>query len=203
MESRQDEIVGLMREVLADNYTKFLVQRVVIEEKIDANETSVTCEVVDEISSEASVIAGKGVGVVDALFKGMIERFADEYPSLKTIQVHSFSVKAQLETKQVFAGTDSLGEVLLEVANSEEKIFRFTDSSRSVVSSMITTTLLALSHFINGERAFVSLHHALKDAKERNRPDLIQQYTSKMATLVANTSYSEVIERINKDLGKA
>ncbi|PID39363.1 MAG: hypothetical protein CSB49_01515 [Proteobacteria bacterium] len=198
---RQDEIVALMRTVLGDTYTHLLVRRVVTEDDIDSGETSVTCEVTDEISGDKSVIAGKGVGIVDAFFKGMISRFAEDYPSLKTIRFHSFDVCAQLDTKQAHAGTDSEGEVTLEVANSEDKVFVFKHASRSVTAAAIVATLHALEHFINGERAFVSLHHALKDAKARNRSDLVQEFTMKMATLVKNTSYSEVIDRINQDIG--
>ena len=196
----QDEIVTLMREVLGETYTHLLVRRVVIEEDIDNAQTSITCEVTDELSGAMSVIAGKGVGLVDAFFQGMTSRFAADYPSLKTIRFHSFAVGAQLDTKKAQVGTDSEAEVTLEIANSEGKVFSFRDASRSVVSSVISVTLVALEHFINAERAFVSLYRALKDAKERNRPDLVQRFTGQMMTLVKNTSYSEVIERINADL---
>jgi len=196
----QSEIVKMMREVLGETYTHLHVNRVTIEENIEDAQTSITCKVTDELSGDKSVIEGQGVGVVDAFFQGMVTRFAQEYPSLKTIRFQSFAVQAQLETKTGFAGTDSQGEVTLEIANSEGKVFTFTHSSRSVISSVIIATLLALEHFINGERAFVSLYHALKDAKARNRSDLVQRFTNNMATLVNNTSYSEVIDRIREDL---
>jgi hypothetical protein len=199
MGNKQDELVELTREVLGDNFTHLLVRRVLIEESMN-EETSVTCEVTDELSGDKSVIAGKGVGLVDAFFNGMISRFAEEYPSLKTIRFNSFSVQAELETKQAFSGTDSLGKVTLDVANSEDRIFTFCETSRSVISAIICATRSALEHFINGERAFVTLYHALADAKQRNRQDLVQTFTNKMATLVKNTSYSEVIDRIQKDL---
>lgn len=200
MSEKQDELVALMREVLRDNFTHLLVRRVLIEESLSDESTSVTCEVTDEISGDKSVIAGRGVGLVDAFFNGMITRFAEEYPSLKTIRFHSFSVQAALETKQAFSGTDSEGTVVLEVANSDDRIFTFSESSRSVISAVICATRTALEHFINGERAFVTLYHALADAKQRNRQDLVQTFTNKMATLVKNTSYSEVINRIQQDM---
>ncbi len=130
----------------------------------------------------------------------MISRFAEEYPSLKTIRFRTFAVGAQLDTKHAQAGTDSEAEATLEIANSEDKVFTFSESTRSVVSSVISVTLVALEHFVNAERAFLSLFRALKDAKTRNRTDLIQRFTSQMATLVKNTSYSEVIARINAEL---
>ena len=147
------------------------------------------------------VIAGKGVGAIDAFFQGMVERFATEYPSLNTIRFSEFTVQARLDTKQRPAGTDSEGEVTLGITNSEDKVFRFTHSSRSVIGAGIITTLLGMEYFINSERAVVTMYHAIKDAKERNRPDLVQRYTNTMAKLVQNTSYSEVISKLREDLG--
>lgn len=194
------EISNLMREVLGDGYTHVIVKRVLVEEDLEGGSTSVTCEVDHEQGGEKSVIAGQGVGMIDALLQAMLARFGEEYPSLKTIRLQSFSVGAKLETKKGFSGADSLGEVTLEIANTENRVFTFKDSSRSVISSMVRVTLAALEHFINAERAFVSLHHALQDAKARNRADLVQRFTNNMATLVKNTSYSEVISRLRDDI---
>ena len=69
------------------------------------------------------------------------------------------------------------------------------------MTSTIVATLAGLEYFINSERAFVAMCHALKDAKERNRSDLVQRYTNTMAELVRNTSYSEVISRFREDIG--
>lgn len=195
----QAEITALVRELLGASYTHLNVNRVLIEENLAQRATSVNCEVTDEVSSEAFVIAGKGVGLIDAFFRGVQDRFATEYPSLKTISISSFSVQAHLDTKQDFAGTDSEGEVTLQVLNSAGKLFRFTHTSRSVIGGTIIATLLSLEYFINSERAFVSLHHAIKDAKERNRSDLVQRYTNNISVLVQNTSYSEVIDKIQNE----
>jgi hypothetical protein len=197
---RQAEITKLIRELLKDNYTHLHVTRVMIEEDLERKTTSISCEVTDEASTETSVITGKGVGLINAFFQAMVDRFAAEYPSLKTIRFSSFAVQAHLDTKQDFAGTDSEGEVTLQVANSEGKLFRFTHASRSVIGAAIITTLLGLEYFINSEKAFVGTYHALKDAKERNRPDLVQRYTNTLATLVENTSYSEVIDKIRSEI---
>jgi hypothetical protein len=197
----QVEVTKLMRELLGDNYTHLHVNRVLIEEDLEKKTTAINCEVTDETTSESFVIAGKGVGLINAFFQGMVDRFASEYPSLKTVRFSSFSVQAHLDTKQDFAGTDSEGEVTLQLLNSEGKLFRFTHSSRSVIGAAIITTLLGLEYFINSERAFVSMYHALKDARERNRSDLMQRYTDTLALLVKNTSYSEVISKIRTEIG--
>ena len=197
---RQDEINRLMRELLGDNYTRFNVKRVQIEEDLEKKSTCISCDVTDESVENTFVIKGHGVGLINAFFQGMVDLFATDYPSLKTIYFSSFSVQAHLDTKRDYAGTDAEGEVTLQVANSEGKLFRFAHVSRSVIGSAIVVTLLALEYFINSERAFISAYHALKDAKGRNRADLVQRFTNIMATLVQNTSYSEVISKIRTEI---
>lgn len=197
---RQDEAIKLMREVLGEQHMHLHVNRVAIEEDLERRQTSINCDMTDTSSGDTFVIAGKGVGIIDAFFRGIVERFASEYPSLKTISFSSFTVQAHLDTKQALSGTDSEGEVTLQIANSEGKLFRFRHTSRSVITGAIIVTLLGLEYFINSERAFVTCHHALKDAQERNRSDLVQRYTNAMAALVQNTSYSEVISKIKSEL---
>jgi len=198
--AQQLEIRQLIREILGDSYTHLRVRRVKIVEDLEQEKTSFTCEATDEISSANFNISGEGVGVIDAFFHALSERFSAEYPSLRTIRFHSFSVQGQMETKQKEAGSDSEGEVTLEIVNSDDKVFSFSHSSRSVLGSAIIVTLLGLEYFINAERAFISTYHALKDARQRSRPDLVQHYTETLSMLVKNTSYSEVIHKIREEL---
>ena len=196
----QSSITALIKDILGDNYIHLRVKRVQIEEDLEQDTTTVTCDATDEVSGEPIAITNKGVGVIDAFFNAMVERFAAEYPSLRTIRFHSFGLDAKLDTKQQAAGTDSMGEVTLQIANSDDKLFTFSHVSRSIIGSGLITTLLGLEYFINSERAFITAHLALKDARKRNRQDLIQRFTGIMAQLVQNTSYSELIDKIRTDL---
>ena len=195
------EAIALMQEVLAEQYLQLEVESVVLEENVREQTTALSCEVVSTAAEGRSVIAGRGVGLIDALFAGVVARFASEYPSLQTIRFDSFTIRGRLDTKHGFAGTDAQAEATLQVANSEQRLFTFSASSRSVTASAIRATLAAVAYFINSERAFTTLFHALKDAQERNRADLVQRYTNAMARLVQNTSYSEVLHRMRDDLG--
>ena len=195
------DIIQLMRSILRDSYSDYQVARITVEEDLSREETRVTCEVARSDSDDRFSISGLGAGVVDALFNGMMERFADEYPSLKSIKLNKFSVTPRLETKNKEAGTDSQGECSMELVNSEGKRFPFSHASRSVLGAVLCTTLNGMAYFINSERAFTAVYHALQDAKERNRQDLVQKYTGQMAILVRNTSYSEVIKKIQDELG--
>jgi hypothetical protein len=144
--------------------------------------------------------AGKGVGVVDALYSAMLGRYAREYQSLDTIQLEGFSVAADMESKKAQAGVDAVGRVTLDVTNSEGRHFTFTDASRSVVSSTARSVIAAIEYFVNAERAFLTLHNARRDAASRGREDLVARYTAEMAEVVEATSYADVIANIRKEL---
>ena len=92
-------------------------------------------------------VDGKGIGVVDALFEGLLTRYAREYQSLKTIQFIGFKVAADIETKKAQAGVDAVGRVTIDVTNSEGKHFTFSDASRSVTISIARSVLAMVQFF--------------------------------------------------------
>ena len=202
IEEANSDIIQLMKTILGESYLELQVDRITVMEELDKEQTHVTCEATPTNGADKIIISGVGVGVVDALFSGMMERFAAEYPSLQSIKLNRFSLKGHLDTCNNAAGTDSKGEVRIVLANSEGELFHFSQSGRSVLGSVLCTTLRGLSYFINSERAFVSVYHALQDARQRNRQDLVQRFTGQLAILVRNTSYSEVTAKIQQELGQ-
>ncbi len=187
----------LIRRVLATNYLELKLSRLVIEE-LDGG-SAIKLAVLE--GDQPVDVEGKGVGVVDALYAGLLDRYAREYQSLKTIQLTSFKVAADIETKKAQAGVDAVGRVTLDVTNSEGKQFTFTDASRSVTKSTACAVLSMVQYFVNAERAFLTLHNARRDALARGREDLVARYTAEMAEVVESTSYAEVIANIRKELG--
>ncbi|HEY0193437.1 MAG TPA: alpha-isopropylmalate synthase regulatory domain-containing protein [Kofleriaceae bacterium] len=187
---------SLIRRVLANHVCELKLHRLAIEE-IDGG-SSVKLAVLDvEVEVE---VEGRGVGLVDALFAGLLERYAREYQSLSTLQLTGFQVAADIETKKAQAGVDSIARVILDVANSDGRVFSFTDASRSVTSSTARAVLAMVSHFVNAERAFLTLYNARRDALARGREDLVSRYTAEMAAVVESTSYAEVIANIRKEI---
>ena len=153
------------------------------------------------LENEAPVeVEGRGVGVVEALYNALLERYAREYQSLKTIQLTGFQVAADLGTKKAQAGVDAVAQVTLDVSNSEGRLFSFSDSSRSVASSTARAVLAMVQYFVNAERAFLTLYNARRDALARGREDLVARYTREMAEVVEATSYADVIANIRKEL---
>jgi hypothetical protein len=150
---------------------------------------------------QPTTVEGKGVGVVDALWAALLDRYAREYQSLKTIQLVGFQVGADMDTKKAQAGVDAVGRVTLDVTNSEGRHFTFSDQSRSIITSTARAVVMCMQFFVNAERAFLTLHNARRDASARGREDLVARYTAEMAEVVEATSYAEVIANIRKELG--
>jgi hypothetical protein len=183
--------------VLGPNFFEPRLHRLAIEE-LDGG-LSVKLEVTE--GEQIIEVEGRGVGLVDALYVGLLDRYAREYQSLKTIQLIGFQVAADIETKTAQAGVDAVARVTLDVTNSEGRQFSFHDASRSVTASTARAVIAMVQYFVNAERAFLTLHHARRDALGRGREDLVSRYTAEMAAVVESTSYAEVIANIRKELG--
>lgn len=188
----------LIRRVLGSNYLQLSLAKLTIEEDPG---TSAQVKLVVNEGDQPNTVEGKGVGVVDALWCALLDRYAREYQSLKTIQLVGFQVGADMDTKKGQAGVDAVGRVKIDVKNSEGRHFTFSDQSRSVTTSTARAVIACVQYFVNAERAFLTLHNARRDAMARGREDLVSRYTAEMAEVVESTSYAEVIANIRKELG--
>lgn len=187
----------LIRRVLGTNYFELKLVRLAFEE----GDHTTTCKVIVHEGEQTVEVEGKGVGVVDAIYNGLLDRYAREYQSLKTVTLVGFEVSAEFETKKAQAGVDAVGTVTLDVTNSEGRHFTFSDKSRSVTISIARAVIGIVQYFVNAERAFITLYNARRDALARGREDLVSRYTAEMAEVVESTSYAEVIANIRKELG--
>jgi hypothetical protein len=188
----------LIRRVLGANYLQLSLAKLSIEEDPG---TGASVKVVVNEGDQPTNVEGKGVGVVDALWTALLDRYAREYQSLKTIALVGFQVGADMDTKKAQAGVDAVGRVTLDVTNSEGRHFTFSDQSRSVTTSTARAVIACVQYFVNAERAFLTLYNARRDAIARGREDLVARYTAEMAEVVEATSYAEVIANIRKELG--
>jgi hypothetical protein len=194
--TEREGIQSLIKAVLDDTEMRLRVDRYRLEENFENGEVEVHADLHDERSGLPQVIDGRGVGLVDAFFNGLVGLHSTEYESLKSIRFADFSIKAEVATGRASARSDMAARVTLHVANSEHREFTFVHSSPSITGSSIAVVVQAVEFFINSERAFVAVYRALEHAREQNRPDSVARYTTQLSTLVEATSYSEVIERI-------
>jgi hypothetical protein len=200
MTSRPHNNLEIIKRVLGANYLEHKIVGLVLDETFEDGTSKVRLTLADQNGENRHEVEGTGVGLVDALTNGLRSRFVSEYQSLATIEFSRFSVQARFDTKNGQTGSDAVGEVSLEVRNSEGSLFTFSDSSRSIASSAARAVLAAVEYFVNAERAYITLYKALIDARERDRHDLVTRYTRELAEVVKSTSYAEVIEKIRREI---
>lgn len=182
----------MIERVLGDDYVTLGIGRLVLEEITSTSKSTISLTLLDSQSGDPVVVEGQGTGLVDALFAALVRRFSREYPSLDTLELSGLSIDAHVDTKQG-RGTDSTGEVTLDMRNSRGTIFQFSATSRSISLATTLALLKMIEFFINAERAFISLATAVQDAQERGRDDLVARFTLELGEIVLVTSYSDAL----------
>jgi hypothetical protein len=189
----------LIQDVLGSDYVHLSATNYQLSETLSDEKCVVDVRLLRKSSLETTdEIRGSGVGFVDALYHGLVDHYAREFPSLSTITFTAFEVTGDMGTS-LSRGADAECVVTLIVENTDAKQFRFQESGRSLVAAALTVVVESAEYFINSEKAYVMVYNAMADAKVRNRPDLLDRYTAQLAELVKTTSYSEVIERIQNE----
>ncbi len=194
--SRKDAIEQLVDQILDGTELRLKVDAYRLEEDLESGLVNIACDVHDERTGAKELIEGRGVGVVDAMFHGLVRRYSADYPSLRSIRFADFAAKANVETGRDASGTDMSAEVQLRVANSEGVEYQFAHASPSLIRSSLAVVLQAVEFFINSERAFIAVFRALQHARQENRSDSVARYTGQLTTLVEATSYTETIAQI-------
>lgn len=195
MKSKQDSMVSLMMEILQDDYVKMSVKRYSLVEDLEQETARMNCQLLLADSTELAV-EGQGVGTIDALFTGLRERLADDYPSLKSIRFSQFDIVGLISGADGRDCAKSSAEATVGIRNSEDQEFIFKATAPSVSRAGILATVSAAEYFVNSEKTFVRLHEILEHYRSEGRTDLVDKYTELMSRVVENTSYSEVVERI-------
>lgn len=197
----QAALERLVHEILGEGYIAYGIGQYTLTEDMREGCARIECELTAEGSPETREIKGIGVGLVDALFKGLKATLSAEYPSLDHIHFVDFNVSGDFRAARTEGGSDALGHVQLVVENTSGKQFQFTSDSHSVTASTCNVVVNAVEHFVNAELAVLRIYDWIEDAKERSRPDLAEQYTRRLAELVQNATYSESIERLRQQSG--
>lgn len=198
---QREATLELIRQIINDEYLSLAVESYEIREDVEAEgpcRVKVRLRHVDR--NEREEIEGEGAGFVDALYHGVLAHYAQEFQSLDTIKFTGFSVTAKMNSSRDHKGADAIGVVSVKVNNSEDREFEFEQSGRSVVAAALAAVIEAMEFFINSEKAFITVYHAMLDARARGRVDLQQSFTHQLSRLVSTTSYTQVIERIKNEM---
>jgi len=201
MRLEQQKLEDMVRDVLADEYREFEVTKYVLSEDVREHSATIVCQLRQTGSDNAHAVEGKGVGMIDALFKGLKKTMSHDYPSLDHIHFVDFRIDGDFKSSRSEDGSDALGRVRLVVENSSGRRFDFESKTLSISASSVDVVVKAVEHFVNAEQAVSKVYSWIQDAKRRQRPDLAETYTHRLASLVHNSSYSESIERLKDSLG--
>ena len=201
MRMEQKALEGMVRDVLAQEYREFEVTKYVLTEDVREHQATIVCQLRQPGADRGLAVEGKGVGMIDALFKGLKKTMSSDYPSLDHIHFVDFRIDGDFKSTKSDDGTDALGRVRLVVENSSGRRFDFESKTLSISASSVDVVVKAVEHFVNAEEAVSKVYEWIQDAKRRQRPDLAETYTHRLASLVHNASYSESIERLKANLG--
>jgi len=190
MAVKQAQMGSLMRDVLGESYVSLDLRGVDNDQRYSAEKFILVATLVDSRTGIERYVRGEGLGVVGVAFNALVQALLDEYPSLESLQFHSFELEGFDETDQSSSSNESLPSAHLSVNNQVGHTFRFSASSRSVMTACIQVALLAVEYFINSEQAFYRIRGFLDEAKANDRPDLVDRYTHMLTQLVMNSLYS-------------
>ena len=195
---RQEEAHQLMKQLLGDDLLRLEVRRYALEEEFDRERCHLRCTVAQQPGNAEFELQAEGVGMLDAFFGALRKRYDEDHPSLRSIRFSSFLVKGLMAAAKGDQASDAQAEAIVGLSNSEGVEFEFRAVSSSVGHSSVEALLGGVEYFINAERAYIKAYHALQYAKKNHRPELVTKYTSALAQIVRNTSYSATIERLRK-----
>ena len=199
---KRDENSVMVKELLSSRYLHFSINRLVVREDRVSNDTVVECQLraksLDEPCEHYNIV-GEGVGVLDALFNGIISSVAPDCNTLNNISVQGFQVNLDRDdlkiSRQKKRSTAAKVEICLTIDNgfdSNGRLIPFRSQSRSMLSASVDVVVEVVEYFVNSELAVLYLKELIKDSKDRSRPDLTERYISKLSDLMSNTSYENI-----------
>lgn len=199
----QEKMRGLMQEILQDEFMDLDVESYSVDEKFQEQKCRIRCQMtIGDDDNGRMEVSGEGVGTIDALFSALRAELAEDYPSLKSISFSEFTIRGLLSSEGDRASTKAEAEATVGIVNSEGREFVFQTKEQSVSRAGIRATVQAAEYFVNSERTYVKLHEILEHYRSEGRTDLVEKYTDLMSQVVQNTSYSEVVERIQQSMNE-
>ena len=198
-ELKQGRRDKLAKKVLSDRYIKLNVNKEFnIKGDLQGGVTKVYCKInlTGSATDSEMFIEGTGAGPVDAFFSSLVGQLSKQFCSLNLLRFSEFGISADLSRIRLSpSGSDAPVEAVLVVSNELDRQFIFRERSCSMNRAALGAVIQAVEHFINSEEAVIALHHAIADAKKRNRGDLMDRYMGQLSELVERSSYESTIAK--------
>ena len=187
-QNQRDIVKLILHEALGDEYRTLSFRGLATGTHSSTKDTGVTVRFTDNGEHQEAVV-NDGKGAVDAMYKALTKHYSD-LNSIRNLKLKSIDVDFDLPNSKT--GTDAMVKVDICFCNDKQCAF-FTDTSYSFARSACECLLRGVEFFLNSELAFKKIKTFIKDAKSRNRYDLVSEYQTKLATIV-NTNIAEYEE---------
>jgi hypothetical protein len=118
---------ALIKRILGSDYLALDVVHYTVSEYVGPD---AGCHVVVTLAhadapDQREAISGRGVGVVDAIFHGLMGHFSKAFDSLGTISFTGFRVQGCMGTSRGPQGLDAEAEVTIKVVNAHRRPAEF------------------------------------------------------------------------------
>ena len=128
-------------------------------------------------------------GFVDGIFTALHNKYSTQYPSIQNIKLKDYTVHPILSSSKASLGSDAKARVSVTSEIKDHGLVDFSCTSRSLIQSTFSASLKIFQFYINCERTFDILSKTLKNAKERNRGDIVQSCIRDMSSLTQMNNY--------------
>ena len=189
-ETRKKSVEAIISELSHKELITFSIKTLSVKE--GGNTTEVSCSYEErrgENQKKNKKIKKTSNGTVGSIFEGLMSEYSEEFPMLKNLRFHGFSVKADVNTGKSSSGADSKALVMLEICSSSGRVMTFRANGRSVNASMARVVFDAYQFYINCSMTFESIREMISEARSRNREDIASSYVSKLVQIVNIVPY--------------
>lgn len=132
----------------------------------------------------------EGSGFVDAVFTACSSALTEDYPSLGNISLIGLNILPSFSSSHKTTASDASVAVTFSLKTRNNGRADFTSECRSIISASFQSILKSFEFYANCDKSFVFLQSFLKDAKSRNRHDIVQGIVSDMSILTTVNTYA-------------
>lgn len=190
------QIQDVLKDDRRDDWLHFQAPSYILSE--DTDRAKVVLKLQRSDADSIVQAGGKGVGLVDAVFRALKDELATEFPSLDHIFFKRFFINGGFDVAEG-QGTDAGATAELHIENTYLSTAVFISETRSVTFSSVTAVVQAIEFYVNAERAVLRLIDWINHYIKASRPDLADRYTRELGDLVKIASYSEAIEKAKRE----
>lgn len=189
---KTEDVNALIDEHLEDDERIDLeFSQIRIEEKSTGIDQTIVSYIVKLNGFESEFTNKMGAGVVDALMSSFIEKFGNDYLSLKNFNLSNFKCQADIKHPEKVKGnqSDAVVSVSLEVFNSLGGNASFACEDRSMIRASVGVVEKMFKFLMEAEVLFKKCKRILAIAPS---PSIRQKYVNIMSDVVKVGNYKGV-----------